>query len=318
MADPSPPPIRPKFNLGGQVSHYSSNPQIVTALNHEKTSTDETEAGTNNNNDENMSSKNIRNNRSLNPELLMREFTQDEQGRIDSLGATDSPSACFQSQFAREVVQNTRKSSSILNLDLPAVASVHLAPALTNHNSQDNLQQTSTSLNSNSNNLQHRTRRNGSYLSSSNNPKYRSQFAAKHHQAVQNDDDDSDSTSNDGHSRPSSLLKRTKSEVRSSTTHDHCTVDSEDEDENNTALWMTATQFSQMLDKQEATMDSQSVQQQPTNKQKLNKSSPVKTKTKSSSQNQTKNDLITTSFLDQEAMIPFKKLRQFPMRISRF
>ena len=43
--------------------------------------------------------------RSLNPELLMREFTQDEQGRIDSLGATDSPSACFQSQFAREVVQ---------------------------------------------------------------------------------------------------------------------------------------------------------------------------------------------------------------------
>ena len=38
-------------------------------------------------------------------------------------------------------------------------------------------------------------------------------------QAVQNDDDDSDSTSNDGHSRPSSLLKRTKSEVRSSTTH---------------------------------------------------------------------------------------------------
>ena len=87
---------------------------------------------------------------------------------------------------------------------------------------------------------------------------------------------------------------------------DHC-ADSEDE-ENNTALWMTATQFSQMLDKQEATMDSQSVQQQPTNKQKLNKSSPVKTKTKS--QNQNKNDLITTSFLDQEAMIPFKKLRQ--------
>ena len=33
-------------------------------------------------------------------------------------------------------------------------------------------------------------------------------------QSVQNDDD-SDSTSNDGHSRPSSLLKRTKSEVRS-------------------------------------------------------------------------------------------------------
>ena len=97
---------------------------------------------------------------------------------------------------------------------------------------------------------------------------------------------------------------------------DHCTVDSEDEDENNTALWMTATQFSQMLDKQEATMDSQSVQQQPSNKQKLNKSSPVKTKTKSSSQNQNKNDLITTSFLDQEAMIPFKKLRQVKIFLS--
>ena len=188
MADPS-PPIRPKFNLGGQVSHYSSNPQIVTALNHE-TSTDDPEAGSkvkssSNNIIENMSSN--RNNRSLNPELLMREFTQDEQGRIDSLGVTDSPSACFQSQFAREVVQNTRKSSSILNLDLPSEpkssASVHPAPALThnhhNSNSQENLQQTS-SLNSNSN-QQHRTRRNGSYLSS-NNPKYRSQFAAKHHQ----------------------------------------------------------------------------------------------------------------------------------------
>ena len=35
-----------------------------------------------------------------------------KKGRIDSLGATDSPSACFQSAFAREVVQNTRRSSS--------------------------------------------------------------------------------------------------------------------------------------------------------------------------------------------------------------
>ena len=58
--------------------------------------------------------------RSLNPELLMREFTQDEQGRIDSLGATDSPSACFQSQFAREVVQvsNFQKVSFVLKFGL--------------------------------------------------------------------------------------------------------------------------------------------------------------------------------------------------------
>ena len=40
-----------------------------------------------------------------------------KKGRIDSLGATDSPSACFQSQFAREVVQNTRRSSSTVVQD---------------------------------------------------------------------------------------------------------------------------------------------------------------------------------------------------------
>ena len=137
------PPVRPKFTLGGQVSRYSSNPQILTSSNSDVAQEDQP-----------MS----RNNKSLNPELLMREFTQDDQGRIDSFGATDSPSACFQSAFAREVVQNTRKSSSIL--DLP---------------SQESTLTTTTSLTSN-----HRTRRNGSYLT--NNPKYRSQFAAKHHQ----------------------------------------------------------------------------------------------------------------------------------------
>ena len=141
------PPVRPKFTLGGQVSRYSSNPQILTSSNSDVAQDDQP-----------MS----KNNRSLNPELLMREFTQDDQGRIDSFGATDSPSACFQSAFAREVVQNTRKSSSIL--DLP---------------SQESTLTTTTSLTSN-----HRTRRNGSYLT--NNPKYRSQFAAKHHQVCTN------------------------------------------------------------------------------------------------------------------------------------
>ena len=85
---------------------------------------------------------------------------------------------------------------------------------------------------------------------------------------------------------------------------DHCgAVDSEDEEENNT-LWMSATQFSQLLDKQEA-MEMPVQQQQ----QKL-KSSPVKT---SNSKLQTaKSDIMTSSssFLDQQAMIPFKKLRQ--------
>ena len=80
-------------------------------------------------------------------------------------------------------------------------------------------------------------------------------------------------------------------------------MDSEDEEENNT-LWMSATQFSQLLDKQEA-MEMPIQQQQ----QKL-KSSPVKT---SNSKLQTaKSDIMTSSssFLDQQAMIPFKKLRQ--------
>ena len=146
------PQIRPKFNLGGQVSRYSSNPQF-----------DVNEDG--DNQIQTMSASNK--NRSLNPELLMREFTQDETGRIDSFGVTDSPSACFQSQFAREVVQNTRKSGSIL--DLP---------------SQESTLTTSNSLSSNSNHQHRSARRSGSYLTNSN-PKYRSQFAAKHHQANQ-------------------------------------------------------------------------------------------------------------------------------------
>ena len=85
-------------------------------------------------------------------------------------------------------------------------------------------------------------------------------------------------------------------------------MDSEDEEENNT-LWMSATQFSQLLDKQEA-MEMPIQQQQ---QQKL-KSSPVKTSsTPSNSKLQTaKSDIMTSSssFLDQQAMIPFKKLRQ--------
>ena len=97
--------------------------------------------------------------RSLNPELLMREFTQDEQGRIDSLGNQDSPSGCFQSQFAREVVQNTRRSSSVLILDSnnqPEVWMMKEAEKL----------------------KEEKNKRRSSVASS----KYRSQFAAKYHQ----------------------------------------------------------------------------------------------------------------------------------------
>ena len=46
-----------------------------------------------------------------NPEVLMREFTRDEQA------TTISPSSMFKSSFAREVVQNVRRSMSSLNQD---------------------------------------------------------------------------------------------------------------------------------------------------------------------------------------------------------
>ena len=44
-----------------------------------------------------------------NPEVLMREFTRDEQS------TTISPSSMFKSSFAREVVQNVRRSMSSVN-----------------------------------------------------------------------------------------------------------------------------------------------------------------------------------------------------------
>ena len=79
------PPVRPKFNLGGQVCRYSSNPQISS-------SNQDQEDGDKNPGlilpeDKLASAELIMSNpasrstpRSLNPELLMREFTQDEQG----------------------------------------------------------------------------------------------------------------------------------------------------------------------------------------------------------------------------------------------
>jgi hypothetical protein len=46
-----------------------------------------------------------------NPELLLREFTHDEQA------TTTSPSSMFKSSFAKEVVQNVRRSMSSVNQD---------------------------------------------------------------------------------------------------------------------------------------------------------------------------------------------------------
>ena len=70
-------PLKPKFNLGGQVSRYSSNPQIGGPdLEAEEEDNFVMASVT-------PSSKSLHNSRSLNPELLIREFTQDEQGRLD-------------------------------------------------------------------------------------------------------------------------------------------------------------------------------------------------------------------------------------------
>merc|ERR1712004_802875 len=171
-------PLRPKFNLGGQVSRYSSNPQIGNLSVEEEEESD---------NHFVMSSNTPRtaslhnNSRSLNPELLIREFTQDEQGRLDSLEAANSPSACFQSAFAREVVQKTRRSSSIIESNSgPSLAAPPAAPVVVpvaaapvEHNSM------------NSYNSGH-TRNPKRSLPTS---KYRSQFAAKYHTQGGQDDD---------------------------------------------------------------------------------------------------------------------------------
>ena len=129
--------------------------------------------------------------RSLNPELLMREFTQDEQGRMDSLGATDSPSGCFQSQFAREVVQNTRRSSSVLQaLDSTLTSTENsLANQSSSNTTMTHFSSSHVGPASNPNSA---TSSNGAGSAARNARRsltaavrYRSQFAAKHHQVGQ-------------------------------------------------------------------------------------------------------------------------------------
>ncbi|TRY73916.1 hypothetical protein TCAL_16907 [Tigriopus californicus] len=57
----------------------------------------------------------LNNTKSLNPELLMREFTHDE------LGETNSPSSMFKSSFAKQVVHNVRKSMGSLQPTLEPI-----------------------------------------------------------------------------------------------------------------------------------------------------------------------------------------------------
>ena len=84
-------------------------------------------------------------------------------------------------------------------------------------------------------------------------------------------DDDSDSTCEEMHPR-SSLAK--KSSITSSLTNSN---------QENDSLWMTATQFSQLLDKQEAANSSMELKTQAENH---------------------------VSYLDSEALLPFAKLKQ--------
>lgn len=160
------PPLRPKFSLGGQVCRYSSNPQIGSLADESSAADQDQQRQGLDQLDHQMMPRSTPA-RSLNPELLMREFTRDDQGRIDSMGANDSPSACFQSQFAREVVQNTRRSSSVVMLDNNSSSSVGQEKSLpSSKNSRRSSMTTSVS----------------AAAAATNSVKYRSQFAAKYHQ----------------------------------------------------------------------------------------------------------------------------------------
>ena len=96
---------KPRFSLGGQVTAYSNStsnlaaaaaaaaaagPPLQSARSYSHLLRD-------------MDPHLVR---SLNPELLMREFTRDEQE------TTNSPSSMFKSSFAKEVVHNVRNSVS--------------------------------------------------------------------------------------------------------------------------------------------------------------------------------------------------------------
>jgi hypothetical protein len=102
----------------------------------------------------------------------------------------------------------------------------------------------------------------------------------------------------------------------------------DDADDEN--LWMSSTQFSQLLDKQEVFdnlgFTSSKAQKPPVSVIKAKKATKTTTTTNSSNNNNTfemdlKNNkklqkpaaeetIITSSYLDQEALIPFKKLKQ--------
>ena len=108
------------------------------------------------------------------------------KGRIDSLGATDSPSACFQSAFAREVVQNTRRSSSTVVQDSHVTHHGHHSSVMGSNPKISSIENSMAStLTSNSTNNGPTTSYNRNRRSLTASSKYRSQFAAKHHQANQ-------------------------------------------------------------------------------------------------------------------------------------
>ena len=109
-----------------------------------------------------------------------------KKGRIDSLGATDSPSACFQSAFAREVVQNTRRSSSTVVQDSHVTHHGHHSSVMGSNPKISSIENSMAStLTSNSTNNGPTTSYNRNRRSLTASSKYRSQFAAKHHQANQ-------------------------------------------------------------------------------------------------------------------------------------
>lgn len=263
---------RPQFNVGGQVSVLrNSHPRISSPSNSELTqcfswattgispeSDSQFHSEINNRQHLDKSSSiqshpEMSHSRSLNPELLMREFMHDEEQ-----SDIDSPTAGFKSSFAREVMQNVRK-----NERQQAPARRYLAI-----NTQDQIEENYNSVRNasfyNSGKEKVSAMKGGRLsmpaLGTSRRPqnfssnKFRSQFAVRSHLLL-----DEDSDEREDHSGPR-------------------------DDQ-----WMSSTQFKAMLDNQEELDDDP-----------LDNESDLLDNENNSG----------CSYLDQEAKIPFRKLKQ--------
>merc|ERR1712037_972732 len=94
--------------------------------------------------------------------------------------------------------------------------------------------------------------------------------------------------------------------------------DVDDEDDENNSLWMTATQFSQLLDKQETL---ENMGYSLVNKKKKSKQQQQENKIENSlvlAQAPNLNIPAAASYLDSEALLPFAKLKQVRKSSHRY